>query len=64
MRGRDARELAGPYAPDPQGIARFGHGFRVERTWKRDDLRVAALVQAERSGEALQALAMTGCAMP
>jgi hypothetical protein len=58
------RELAGPYALDDHGVARFDHAFQVEKTWKREDLHVVAFVQAEPSGEVLQALALGCCAMP
>jgi hypothetical protein len=55
------RELAGPYPLDGQGIARYHHGFRLDRTWKHDDLHVAAFVQHAGSGEVLQALALGRC---
>ena len=56
------RELAGPFALDARGAARFEHEFRLERAWKRGDLSVAAFVQSDTSGEILQALAMGVCA--
>jgi hypothetical protein len=55
------RELAGPFPLDGQGAARYDHGFRLDRAWKRDDLHVAAFVQHEDSGEILQALALGRC---
>jgi hypothetical protein len=56
------RELAGPFPLDGQGAARYDHGFRLDRAWKRGDLHVAAIVQHEGSGEVLQALALGRCA--
>ena len=56
------RELTAPFAPDAQGVARFEHGFRLDPTWKRDDLNVAAFVQNDGSGEVLQALVLPRCA--
>jgi hypothetical protein len=55
------RELAGPYAIDPQGMARLGHEFRTDRSWKREALHLAAFVQVPESGEVLQALVLGRC---
>jgi hypothetical protein len=50
------RELAGPHLADEHGIARYEHRFRLDRSWKSDQLRVVAFVQDGVSGEVLQAL--------
>ena len=50
------RELAGPF---PAG--ELSHAFKIDARWKRSDLGVAAFVLDASSGEALQALALTGC---
>jgi len=55
------RELVGPFAVDPDGVARIRHRFSVEPRWKSGDLHVAAFVQSERSGDVLQALASPAC---
>jgi hypothetical protein len=55
------RELAGPFAIDAGGMAAIHHRFRLGPDWKRTDLRVAAFVQDERSGEVLQALSAGYC---
>ncbi len=55
------RELAGPYALDAQGVARYSHAFRIDRAWRPAQLRVAAFVQHQGSGEILQALALERC---
>ena len=39
------RELAGPYALDAQGTARLGREFRIDRSWRRDELHLAAFVE-------------------
>ena len=55
------REMAGPFPLDGRGVARLAHGFHLDRAWKRDDLRLTAFVQNERSGEVLQALTLAAC---
>ena len=55
------RELAGPYALDALGVARFRHEFRTEQSWKRENLHLAAFVQLQGSGEVLQAMALGPC---
>jgi hypothetical protein len=55
------RELAGPYPVDSGGEARLARRFSLDPRWKTGDLNVAAFVQSERSGEVLQALAMSVC---
>ncbi|HKA44712.1 MAG TPA: DUF1223 domain-containing protein [Burkholderiales bacterium] len=55
------RELAGPFRFDTSGAVRLAHSFRLDRTWKKSDLHVAAFVQDENSGEALQSLVLAVC---
>jgi len=55
------RELAGPYAVDAGGAAMLAHRFKLAPGWKPADLRIAAFVQNERTGEVLQALAAAYC---
>lgn len=55
------RELAGPFTADAGGTVKLRHRFKLAPDWKRADLRIAAFVQDERSGEVLQALAAGYC---
>lgn len=55
------RELSPPHPAGADGGLNFQHRFLLKRGWKRNDLYVAAFVQNERSGNALQALAMPIC---
>ena len=50
------RDLVGPF-----GSGGFSHVFKVDPTWKRRDLAVAAFIQDARSGDVLQALAVPSC---
>lgn len=55
------RELSGPHATDSQGEIALSHRFKLDPRWKSADLHVAAFVQNERTGEVLQALAVSNC---
>ena len=55
------RELAGPYAIEPQGTAALGHHFKLDPRWKTADLHVAAFVQNEHDGDVLQAITLPYC---
>ena len=55
------RELAGPFPLDARGEARWDRRFNLDPGWKTGDLHMAAFVQNERSGDVLQALAMSYC---
>ena len=50
------RELAGPF-----GLTTVRHDFKLGSGWKEANLGVAAFVTDARSGEPLQALAMSAC---
>ena len=50
------RRFAGPFPVDAPG-----HRFTIDSGWKPDDLRLAAFVQDERTGDVLQALAAPYC---
>jgi hypothetical protein len=50
------RHLAGPFA-----YGAFSHAFSIDRGWKRADLSVAAFMQDARTGDVLQAVALSGC---
>jgi len=50
------RDVAGPF---PAGEIR--HTFALDARWKRGDLGLAAFALDARSGDALQALALTAC---
>ena len=58
------RELAGPYPLDATGVARFKREFPLDRSWKREQLHLAAFVQMQTSGEVLQALVLGACPGP
>lgn len=55
------RDLSGPYALGPDGVARFERSYRLQSSWKAGDLHLAIFVQDERTGEVLQALAVRNC---
>ena len=55
------RELSPPRPAGADGELNFRHRFILKPDWKRSDLYVAAFVQNERSGKALQALAVPIC---
>jgi hypothetical protein len=55
------RELSGPHATDSQGEIALSHRFKLDPRWKSADLHIAAFVQNERTGEVLQALAVSNC---
>lgn len=55
------RELSPPHAATSGEELDFRHRFTIDRTWKRENLFIAAFVQNERSGSTLQALAVPIC---
>jgi len=55
------RVLAGPFPFGRDGQAAFSQRLALDPRWKSPNLGFAAFVQNERTGDVLQALAMTHC---
>ncbi|MHB8534227.1 MAG: DUF1223 domain-containing protein [Sulfuricaulis sp.] len=55
------RRLIGPVPLDKNGGVHFTQRVDFEKTWKENDLGVAAFVQNSDTGEVLQALALPVC---